>query len=202
MAMASVCRIAEPQQQQQKQQQQQFLEAPAAASMAAGTPSAQAPTPAAPTPATAGPPASTSSGSRILFLVVVSGADLDCLEEPRPAGPRYTRDSLRSLLQLLGCKPRLAYKISLGVFAAVDQAVASARGTRRTTFQVHPHRNGKLWVSLTRGDFMGLVSGCAGQYAYKISPSSDELKVACRWGAVFIIRIGIVTAQQRSECRC
>ncbi|WIA21771.1 hypothetical protein OEZ85_000930 [Tetradesmus obliquus] len=128
------------------------------------------------------PPASSSSGSRILFLVVVSGADLDCLEEPRPAGPRYTRDALRSLLLLLGCKPRLAYKISSGVFAAVEAAVASARGARgcrRTTFQVHPHRNGKLWVSLTRGDFMGLVSGCAAQYAYKISPSSDELKVAC-----------------------
>jgi hypothetical protein len=152
--------------------------------MAAVNPAASAPTAAA--TAAVGPPASISSGSRILFLVVVSGADLDCLEEPRPAGPRYTRDSLRSLLQLLGCKPRLAYKISLGVFAAVDQAVASARGARgcrRTTFQVHPHRNGKLWVSLTRGDFMGLVSGCTGQYAYKISPSSDELKVACRWGS-------------------
>lgn len=55
------------------------------------------------------------------------------------AGPRYTRDALRSLLLLLGCKPRLAYKISSGVFAAVDAAVASARGARgcrRTTFQV------------------------------------------------------------------
>jgi hypothetical protein len=179
MAMASVSSTTEP------QQQQLVVPAAAAVPLAAGTtPSAPAPT-AATTSATGAPPASTSSGSRILFLVVVSGADLDCLEEPRPAGPRYTRDSLRSLLQLLGCKPRLAYKISLGVFAAVDQAVASARGARgcrRTTFQVHPHRNGKLWVSLTRGDFMGLVSGCAGQYAYKISPSSDELKVACRCG--------------------
>jgi hypothetical protein len=176
MAMASVCDTAEPQ-----QQQQLVSPVPATAAMAAVNSAAPAPTAAA--TAVVGAPASTSSGSRILFLVVVSGADLDCLEEPRPAGPRYTRDSLRSLLQLLGCKPRLAYKISLGVFAAVDQAVASARGTRRTTFQVHPHRNGKLWVSLTRGDFMGLVSGCAAQYAYKISPSSDELKVACRWGS-------------------
>eukprot|EP00878_Enallax_costatus_P035929 GHUV01040185.1.p1 GENE.GHUV01040185.1~~GHUV01040185.1.p1 ORF type:complete len:144 (+),score=24.98 GHUV01040185.1:409-840(+) len=123
-----------------------------------------------------------NTGNRILFLVVVSGADVDRLEEPRPAGPRYTRDSLRNLLQLLGCKPRLAYKIMLAVFQAVDQAVINARQQRisRKTFQVHPHRNGKVYVSLTRADFMLLVSTCAAQYSYKISPSSDELKVACR----------------------
>lgn len=123
-----------------------------------------------------------NGSNRILFLVVVSGADVDCLEEPKPAGPRYTRDSLRNLLQLLGCKPRLAYKIMLAVFQAVDQAVITARQQRtsRKTFQVHPHRNGKVYVSLTRADFMLLVSTCAAQYSYKISPSSDELKVACR----------------------
>lgn len=127
-------------------------------------------------------PGSTSTGNHILFLLVVSGADLDTLEEPRPSGPRYTRDSLRSLLQLLGCKPRLAYKIMLAVFQTVAQAVSNARQQRisRKTFQVHPHRNGKVYVSLTRADFTLLVSTCAAQYSYKISPSSDELKVACR----------------------
>lgn len=68
--------------------------------------------------ATTAPP-----GNRILFLVVVSGADLDCLEDPRPSGPRYTRDSLRSLLQLLGCKPRLAYKIMQVLLHASFQSV-------------------------------------------------------------------------------
>jgi hypothetical protein len=79
-----------------------------------------------------------ASANRILFLVVVSGADLDCLEDPKPTGPRYTRDSLRNLLQLLGCKPRLAYKVMMGVFQAVDQAVTTARQQRisRKTFQV------------------------------------------------------------------
>lgn len=129
--------------------------------------------------ATLAPPA--ASANRILFLVVVSGADLDCLEDPKPTGPRYTRDSLRNLLQLLGCKPRLAFKVMQAVFTAVDQAVTTARQQRisRKTFQVHPHRNGKVYVSLTRADFMTLVSTCAAQYSYKISPSSEELKVAC-----------------------
>jgi hypothetical protein len=79
-----------------------------------------------------------ASANRILFLVVVSGADLDCLEDPKPTGPRYTRDSLRNLLQLLGCKPRLAYKVMLAVFQAVDAAVTTARQQRisRKTFQV------------------------------------------------------------------
>lgn len=52
--------------------------------------------------------------------------------------------------------------------------------TCRSPSQVHPHRNGKVFVSLTRADFMSLVSSCAAQYSYKISPSSEELKVACR----------------------
>lgn len=81
-----------------------------------------------------------ASANRILFLVVVSGADLDCLEDPKPTGPRYTRDSLRNLLQLLGCKPRLAFKVMLAVFQAVDSAVTTARQQRisRKTFQVCP----------------------------------------------------------------
>jgi hypothetical protein len=80
-----------------------------------------------------------ASANRILFLVVVSGADLDCLEDPKPTGPRYTRDSLRNLLQLLGCKPRLAFKVMLAVFQAVDAAVTTARQQRisRKTFQVN-----------------------------------------------------------------
>jgi hypothetical protein len=79
-----------------------------------------------------------ASANHILFLVVVSGADLDCLEDPKPTGPRYTRDSLRNLLQLLGCKPRLAFKVMQAVFTAVDQAVTTARQQRisRKTFQV------------------------------------------------------------------
>lgn len=58
--------------------------------------------------------------------------------------------------------------------APADTAVAGL------LLQVHPHRNGKVYVSLTRADFMSLVSSCAAQYSYKISPSSEELKVACR----------------------
>lgn len=86
----------------------------------------------------AAPAAGAASANRILFLVVVSGADLDCLEDPKPTGPRYTRDSLRNLLQLLGCKPRLAFKVMQAVFTAVDQAVTTARQQRisRKTFQV------------------------------------------------------------------
>lgn len=88
--------------------------------------------------ASAAPAAGAASANRILFLVVISGADLDCLEDPKPTGPRYTRDSLRNLLQLLGCKPRLAFKVMQAVFTAVDQAVTTARQQRisRKTFQV------------------------------------------------------------------
>ncbi|KAF8059755.1 LPA1 [Scenedesmus sp. PABB004] len=134
--------------------------------------------PPAPAPAPAPPP---DWSGRVLFLVVASGADPGALDERRPAGPRYTRDSLRALLQLLGCKPRLAAKVAAAVFGGVEAAVAAARGARGGApgFRVHPHRNGKVGVSLARPDFAALVSTCAARYALKISPASDELRVAC-----------------------
>lgn len=121
------------------------------------------------------------ASNTVLFLVVVSGADSDRLEESRSTGPRYTRDSLRSLLQLLGCKPRLAYKIMQAVFQSVEQTISNVRQLRtaRRTLQIHPHGDGKVYVSLTRTDFTNLVTACAAHYNYRISPSSDELKVAC-----------------------
>jgi hypothetical protein len=126
-------------------------------------------------------PLPSAAGLHVLSLVVVSGAHEDCLDEQRPVGARYTRDTLRSLLQVLGCKPRLAYKIMQTIFAAVEVAVASSRQQRtsRRTFQVHPPAGTRVHVSLTRADFNELLSASAAQYCYKISPGSDELKVAC-----------------------
>jgi hypothetical protein len=63
---------------------------------------------------------------------------------------------------------------------------------------VHPHRNGRVYVSLTRADFMALVSTCAAQYSYKISPSSEELKVACRWDLTLVVLTAAAT--QNLQC--
>jgi hypothetical protein len=44
---------------------------------------------------------------------------------------------------------------------------------------VYPPGGNKVHVSLSRSDFNDLLSASAAQYSYKISPTSDELKVAC-----------------------
>jgi hypothetical protein len=138
------------------------------------------------------PPVASTNG-RLLYLIVTPGAAAagerrgEGGAPRRPPGPRYTRDSLRCLLQLLGCKPRLAHKIAGLVFSSVEAAVAPAgasgrqQRTSRRPFAVHPHGGeGRIAVSLPRPDFMQLVSAAAAQFAYKIAPTSDELKVATR----------------------
>jgi hypothetical protein len=163
-------------------------EAPPAVAPAAALPPAPPVAPAA--AATAPPPApAPPAAGRLLYLIVTPGAAAaaDRRDGGRPAGARYTRDSLRCLLQLLGCKPRLAHKIGALVFSSVEAAAAPpAAGagarqqrTSRRPFGVHPHgRDGRIAVSLPRPDFLQLVSAAAAQFAYKIAPTSDELKVA------------------------
>jgi hypothetical protein len=165
----------------------------AMAAAAPPAPQAQAPTQAAspaapPAPAPSGSPAAGAAPGRLLYLVVTQGAQApERRDGGRPAGARYTRDSVRSLLQLLGCKPRLAHKIAALVFSSVEALVAppatGAGGrqqrTSRRQFAVHAHgRDGRVAVSLPRAEFLQLVSAAAAQFSYKIAPASDELKVA------------------------
>lgn len=137
-------------------------------------------------------PPSTTSSLPVLpsFLSPPKGAESsERCNGGRPAGARYTRDSVRCLLQLLGCKPRLAYKISALVFSTIEAAVAPPAGgtgaraqrTSRRPFAVHAHGGyGRIAVSLPRGDFMPAV---AAQYMCKVGPTSYELQVATGWVA-------------------
>jgi hypothetical protein len=45
--------------------------------------------------------------------------------------------------------------------------------------QLVPHGDGVFAVALPRPLFCELLSSCAAQHNYRISPGSDELKVAC-----------------------
>lgn len=101
---------------------------------------------------------------------------------PLPSGARYTRDALRALLLLLGVKPRLAHKAMTALFNSLEAALSSGRAGRaalRAPLGLHPHRNGRVAVSLARPAFLGLVCEAAAGCSYKIGPASDELKVAC-----------------------
>lgn len=117
----------------------------------------------------------------ISFVVVVNGADMLYMGNASSAGPRYTRDSIRGLLQILGCKPRHAFKIMKLFFLQLHQRIQTSK-TREDRFaiQVHDQHNGCLYVCISRPDFMELVTSCAAKYEYKLSPNSEDLKVSCR----------------------
>lgn len=189
----------QPQQDPHAAAPQQDPAAPPAAAAPSATPSAPAPgaaavavaaAAAAPAAAAPAPPPAGGQPGRLLYLIVTQGAEAPERrphDGGRPAGARYTRDSVRCLLQLLGCKPRLAHKISALVFSSVEALAAppapGAGGrqqrTSRRQIAVHAHgRDGRVAVSLPRGEFMQLVSAAAAQFQYKIAPTSDELKVA------------------------
>lgn len=53
------------------------------------------------------------SAAKVLYIVVVDGEDK---REQRKESFRYTRPVLQSSLQLMGCKPRHAFKVYTEVF--------------------------------------------------------------------------------------
>lgn len=126
---------------------------------------------------------------RVAFLLVTKGADSHSLESP-PEGHRYTRDAVRGVLQLMGCKPRHAYKILQLMFQHVQQKLPelSKLSYRRGSWGVFPHGDDQVYVSMPRQEFNDLLCSCLAEYKYKYAPSSDELKVACRYA---ILRVSL-----------
>ena len=119
--------------------------------------------------------------STIAFIVVSKGTDHHCdAAASVPQGPRYTRDALRSLLQLLGCTLKHSHKVMSSVFRCMEEQVASTRvRTSRRILHVHRLCEGRACVSIPRLEFQELLSSCLAQHGYKVAPSADELKVAC-----------------------
>ncbi len=105
-----------------------------------------------------------------------------------PAGHFYTRDGLRSLLVLAGCKPRYAYKVVSLVFqrvaAQLPELQRSARRRtdatlRRWALHTHDASRGEFAVSLPRSDFMNsLLLPCLAEHKYRFL--GEDLKVAAR----------------------
>lgn len=126
-----------------------------------------------------------AGGSSISYLLVTKGVDLQLVE----GGARYTRDSVRSVLQLLGVKPRHAYKVAAAVFNRVNTLLPELQkpAHRRadgvsSSWAVWPHNpeDSTVFVSLPRSEFLQLINSCLTECKYKYAPTPDELKVACR----------------------
>jgi hypothetical protein len=99
---------------------------------------------------------------------------------------RYVRDTVRQVLCCMGVKHRHAHKIAQQVFQriAIQLPELNKPHHRRHAACVHwavwPHENGEVVVSLPRNEFYELLCACLAEHNYKCTPSSDELKVACR----------------------
>lgn len=118
----------------------------------------------------------------VLYLLVFASSDQG-LAAGIPPGVRYTRDGLRSLLLLMGCKPRYAHKIVSMVFQRVTaQLFELSRPARRRSsaqrWACWPHDQREVSVSLPRSDFNSLLLSCLAEFKYK--PEAESLKIACR----------------------
>lgn len=107
---------------------------------------------------------------------------------PKQDGVRYVRDGVRQILGCMGVKHRHAYKVTNLLFQRVSSQLPELAKPhhRRSPVCMHwavwPHSDGEVCVSLPRNDFHELLCSCMTEYNYKCTPSSDELKVACRYG--------------------
>lgn len=92
--------------------------------------------------------------TKVLYIVVVDGGEEESKEKRRGDGKhsfRYTRSVLQSTLQLMGCKPRHAFKISQRVFEMmrsehlVKNSVSSAvENSGLDDPKVYPHKEDSL----------------------------------------------------------
>jgi hypothetical protein len=103
-------------------------------------------------------------------------SDLDAVQQLRkPVGPRYTRDGLKCLFLLLGCKPRHAHKLMQSIFENLELGVGLCCSPRGVCTGMYDRM-----YDMTRQKFNEMVATRLSENSFRISPVSDELKVACR----------------------
>ena len=123
-------------------------------------------------------------GRTVLYLVVTKVGVVPELKAC-PPGERYTREGVRALLSLMGCKSKVAHKVQAQVWAKVSAQLPEL------CRPAHRRPNTQLWgcwpcddeqscaVSLSRSDFNELLTSCLAEYNYR---DPEKLKLACRCG--------------------
>ncbi|KAL6756637.1 hypothetical protein V8C86DRAFT_57199 [Haematococcus lacustris] len=123
----------------------------------------------------------------VLFVIVQKGSYALGLEQGLPQGARYTRDGVRALLLLVGCKPVHAHKVVKRLFRTLSASVpALSKAPQRredpalASWAAWPTGQGSdVCVSLPRPAFFELLCTCLAEYKYRMTPASEELKAAC-----------------------
>ncbi|KAG0593754.1 hypothetical protein M758_UG016100 [Ceratodon purpureus] len=138
--------------------------------------------------------------SKILYVLVQDDPEPGAKEEEQGPCHRYTRPLLTSTLQLMGCKPRHAIKISDRVFEVIrsemppskpkrdrflaplaDIGIKELKGYDSNGFKVNPKPQKKRsTVTVSREKFLNVVCDALAQYQYLGPKQRTDLMVACR----------------------
>ncbi|KAG0571445.1 hypothetical protein KC19_VG011600 [Ceratodon purpureus] len=141
-------------------------------------------------------------GSKILYILVQDDPEPEAKEGEQRSCHRYTRPLLTSTLQLMGCKPRHAIKISdrvfevirsemppskrkrdrfLGLAPLADIGAKEPKGYDSNGFKVNPKPQKKRsTVTVSRVKFLNVVCDALAQYQYLGPKQRTDLMVACR----------------------
>ncbi|KAM2692467.1 hypothetical protein EV2_006752 [Malus domestica] len=148
-----------------------------------------------------------AEAAKVLYIVVVDDGDK---REKGKESFRYTRPVLQSCLQLMGCKPRHAFKISQRVFESIRNESSSNVLLLEGTEIVPPGKaeacnhlgsgkddrsksipfelyKARTTVVVRRKTFLNVVCDAQAEYKYVGPNQQADLALACRYGRVFYL---------------
>lgn len=125
--------------------------------------------------------------NRIAYVLLTSDQVGSFTESEAPEGPVYTRDFLKGTLQLLGCKPRFAEKLSELAFKKIETMLFGV-GKRKTRllWRMHPRGNGSFWVSIPRKDFNAFMLKCLETVYVRNVTVAEDWRIATRYASIAI----------------
>lgn len=124
--------------------------------------------------------------SRISYVLLTSDQVGSFTGTEASEGPVYTREFLKGTLQLLGCKPRYAEKLSEIAFKKIETLLFGERKRKaRLVWRMHPHGNGTFWVSIPRKDFNKVMQRCLESVYVCNTAVTEDWRIATRFLFLF-----------------
>jgi len=137
---------------------------------------------------------------RIDYVMLTSDNVGSFTDSSTSEGPVYTRDFLKGTLQLIGCKPRFAEKLSEHAFKEIETLLFGAgKRTRRLLWRMHPRGDGQFWVSIPRKDFNKFMLQCIETVYQRSSTVEADWKIATRYHTSHISYITPFPASGNTE---
>ena len=121
--------------------------------------------------------------NRIAYVLLTSDQVGAFTDSESSEGPLYTRDFLKGTLQLLGCKPGYAEKLSERAFQKIEALLFGVQKRKaRLLWRMHPRGDGSFWVSIPRKDFNDFMLQCLESVYVRSNTVADDWRIATRSG--------------------